>query len=148
MIVDNGRFFGRAVELARVRGMVAAAAGGVGGTLLVSGEQGIGKSALLAEGLAGARDLGCRVCRGTGDEFLELFPLRLIGECLGDEGRRVLAEERGGGGGLAGSVLSGDPVLAAAERLLTLVDRWCAVSPVVVVATEGEDVRTSPVIVP
>jgi DNA-binding CsgD family transcriptional regulator len=136
MVVDKGRFVGRAAELARVRGMVAAAADGVGGALLVSGEQGIGKSALLGEGLARARDLGCRVCWGAGDEFLQRFPLRLVVECLGDEGQAVVAGEDAGGGGLAGSVLSGDPVLAAAERLLTLVDRWCAASPVVVVAED------------
>jgi DNA-binding CsgD family transcriptional regulator len=136
IVMPNGGFVGRAVELATVKSTVTAAAGGLGGTFLVSGEQGIGKSTLLAEGLAGAQELGCRVCWGTADEFQQRFPLQLMAECLGREGRRVLAEERGWQGGPAGLLLLDNPVPAVAERLLTLVHRWCASSPVIVVAED------------
>ena len=48
-------FVGRGAELAQLRGLVDGLRAGVGGVVLVEGEQGIGKSALLAVGLAGAR---------------------------------------------------------------------------------------------
>jgi DNA-binding CsgD family transcriptional regulator len=145
-------------------------AGGVGGVLLVVGEQGIGKSTLLREGLAEARGLGCWVGWGVADELLQRFPLGVMVECLGAEGRRAVAggdgggvaaggevvagggvvawvvaggvegagsaEGAGGGSGFAGPVLAGDPVLAGVERLLAVVDRLCAVSPVVVVVED------------
>ena len=102
------------------------------------GEQGIGKSALLREGLATAGALGCRVGWGVADDLGQGVPLQLIAECLGREGRLAAAGRPGGGSGwgLAGPVLSGDPVLAGVERLLAVVDRLCAVSPVVVVAED------------
>jgi DNA-binding CsgD family transcriptional regulator len=121
---------GRAVELARLGDLVAEVAAGVGRALLVVGEQGVGKTALLREGLAGAEVLGCRMGWGTGDEFQQGFPLRMAAECLGQEGREAVSGPGGWG------VLAGDPVLAGVERLLELVDRLCAVSPVVVVAED------------
>ncbi|MGD0559765.1 MAG: hypothetical protein ABSA93_32950, partial [Streptosporangiaceae bacterium] len=51
--VGAGRVVGRAGELAVVRGLAGQVAAGVGGVLLVAGEQGIGKSVLLRAGLAG-----------------------------------------------------------------------------------------------
>jgi DNA-binding CsgD family transcriptional regulator len=134
---------GRAGELARVGGLVSGVGGGVGGVLLVVGEQGIGKSALLREGLSGAVGLGCRVGWGVADELRQGFPLAVMVECLGSEGRLAVAGGGVAGVGvadygpsLAGPVLAGDPVLAGGERLLGLVDRLCAVSPVVVTAED------------
>jgi DNA-binding CsgD family transcriptional regulator len=126
-------FVGRVAELEQLRELVSGVAGGRGGVLLVVGEQGVGKSALLQEGLRGAPGLGCRMGWGVADELGQGFPLRLMVECLGAEGRLAVA-----GRGSAGrwGVLAGDPVLAAVERLLAVVDRWCARSPVVVVAED------------
>ena len=55
---------GRAGELAVVEGLTNEVAAGVGGILLVSGEQGIGKSALLRAGFSGGAAAGCRVVWG------------------------------------------------------------------------------------
>ncbi len=134
-VVDRfGGFAGRGGELARVRGLVSGVAGGVGGVLLVTGEQGIGKSALLREGLAGAAAGWCRVGWAEADELRAGFPLGVMAECLGPEGRAAVAQggppAGAGGWGLAG------PVLAGVERLLAVADRLCAVSPVVVVAED------------
>jgi predicted ATPase len=48
-------FLGREAEIGRLRALVEAVSRGRGGAVLVEGEPGIGKSALLAEGLSQAR---------------------------------------------------------------------------------------------
>jgi KaiC/GvpD/RAD55 family RecA-like ATPase len=69
-------------------GAEARVAGGrrAGGVLLVVGEQGIGKSALLREGLAQAAQSGCGVGWGAADELRQGFPLGVMVECLGRRG--------------------------------------------------------------
>jgi AAA ATPase domain len=56
---------GRSVELDRVRAAIERAASAAGGTLLVAGEEGIGKSRLAAEALALARQRGFLTLSGT-----------------------------------------------------------------------------------
>jgi DNA-binding CsgD family transcriptional regulator/tetratricopeptide (TPR) repeat protein len=119
----------RAGELEQVRKLVSLVAAGVGGTLLVVGEQGIGKSTLLRAGLADAGEAGCRVAWGAADELDQPFPLRFMTLCLAG------LLETGDDEMLVGA-LSGDPVRAGAERLLAAVDRLCAVSPLVLVAED------------
>src|SRR5215212_5742158 len=51
---------GRGAELERVAGALAAAEGGAGGLLLVAGEAGVGKTALVEEALAATRMLALR----------------------------------------------------------------------------------------
>ena len=58
--------YGRGQECARVEDLIAAAREGQSGALVLRGEAGIGKSALLAHA-AGLAD-GMRVLRGTGIE--------------------------------------------------------------------------------
>jgi ABC-type transport system involved in cytochrome c biogenesis ATPase subunit len=53
--------YGREHELQVVAGLVGGLAEGVGGALVVRGEAGIGKSALLAAGAGLAADTGVRV---------------------------------------------------------------------------------------
>jgi DNA-binding CsgD family transcriptional regulator/tetratricopeptide (TPR) repeat protein len=127
--VDERAFVGRREDLAQLRELVAAVAAGAGGVVLVEGEQGIGKSALLRAGLAEAGRSGCRVLWAAADELGRQFPLQLMTDCLGAEGRAA---------GPAGAtvVFAGDPVLAGTERLLAAVDRLCAVSPVLLVAED------------
>jgi DNA-binding CsgD family transcriptional regulator len=134
--VDCERFVGRATELARLGGLLSGLAAGTGGVLLVEGEQGIGKSAVLRAGLAGATLAGIRTGWAAADELTQRFPLRLMTDCLSaaDGGLAGAGAERGGAG--LALMPSGDPVLAATERLLAAVDRLCAVAPVVLVAED------------
>ena len=75
-------FQGRAAALARLRSAVTDLAGGLGGSVWINGEAGIGKSALLAEGLSGAAPLGVQIGWGVGDELAYRMPLSIILECL------------------------------------------------------------------
>ncbi len=130
---------GREKELAALSALTERLAAGRGGLAWIEGEPGIGKSALvdaLADGAAGA---GCLVLRAAADELMEAFPLRLMAECLGvsarpaDPGRAEIAGLLRGEATVSGAA---DPVLAAGERMLELVDRMCASSPVVLVAED------------
>jgi DNA-binding CsgD family transcriptional regulator len=126
---------GREGELTRLDELVRLVADGQGGLAWVQGEPGVGKSALVDAAVARASVAGCSVLRGAGDELTQAFPLRLMADSLGalrrspdlDEVARLL---RGEGSGAV------DPVLAASERLLELVDRLCADGPVVLVTED------------
>jgi ABC-type transport system involved in cytochrome c biogenesis ATPase subunit len=94
--VAGERFVGRAAELARLRELLSGLAAGTGGVVLVEGEQGIGKSAVLRAGLAGAAGAGIKTGWAAADELTRRFPLRLMTDCLqaADGGRAAAAAER------------------------------------------------------
>ena len=106
----RGVFVGRAGELAVLEAAAAAARSGQPKVVLVEGEGGIGKSALLARfasGLAGAT-----VLRASGDEAELLLPHGVVGQ--------LLASARGAGGGppglLAAELSDGvDPLAVGAD---------------------------------
>jgi DNA-binding CsgD family transcriptional regulator len=137
---------GRDDELAVLRHLLTELAAGVGGAVLVEGEQGIGKSALLRRVLGDAADTGIRVAWATSDELHQGIPLRLIRECLGGErpARPGAAGDTGDAGDpgaadertVIGPLPAGDPVLAETERVLAEVERLCAESPVVLVTED------------
>lgn len=131
-------FSGRTEEVGRLRGFVTDVLAGRGRPVWIEGEPGIGKSELLAAGLAGAGQRGCQLAWTAADELQQRFPLNVIMECLGvrhgsaDPARAKLAKElhaepAHGGWGPA------DPILAAVDRLLALVDETCAAGPLVLV---------------
>ncbi|HEX5289064.1 MAG TPA: AAA family ATPase [Streptosporangiaceae bacterium] len=134
-----GTLIGRGRELAILGELMRAAAGGRGRAVLIEGEPGIGKSALVHAALAGADDAGCQVFWGAGDELGQALPLlplldglqvrehpedprrativRLLrGELAADRGTDVSAE--------------------LAEQLLALVSEQCAALPTVLVVDD------------
>jgi DNA-binding CsgD family transcriptional regulator len=117
-----------------LRGLVADVTAGLGGAVLVEGEQGIGKTALLRSGLADAAAAGCKVAWAAADEQSQGLPLGLMTQWSDTGGPLAgLVEEAEATGPLP---LAGNPTLAAVERLLALVDTECAAGPVVLVAED------------
>jgi DNA-binding CsgD family transcriptional regulator len=132
---------GRDEDVRRIRRLVAEVAAGRGRSVWVEGEPGVGKSALLAAGLAEAEESGCQLYREAADQARSRFPLWVLLDCLrvgraaADPLRLEIADLLHGEG--SGDVMTpADVGAAVAERLLVLVDRLCAESPVVLVVDD------------
>jgi DNA-binding NarL/FixJ family response regulator len=129
---------GRVAERSVLAARVASLAAGRGGLVWVTGEPGIGKTALVEAMAEQARQAGCEVARSGADELMEAFPLRLMADCLGVSraSAEPLAVEiaRILRGDDVGGVV--DAVLAASERLVELVDVRCARAPMLLVAED------------
>ena len=116
----GGVFVGRADELAVLEAAAAEARGGRPKVVLVEGEAGIGKSALLARFAAGLADAA--VLRASGDEAERLVPYGIVAQ--------LVASARGAGGsppGLLASELNGavDPLAVGAELVIWLGQVCC-----------------------
>jgi DNA-binding CsgD family transcriptional regulator/tetratricopeptide (TPR) repeat protein len=137
----GGTVVGRDSEMELVRSALTRVASGRGGVLLVEGEPGIGKSALLRGGLTDAADLGCEIGWAAADELSPRFPLRLLLDCLEIESRSADRGRLGIATMLTGHrpgafVSGGDPMAAMVEQALTVVHKMCADGPVVLVADD------------
>lgn len=119
--VRTTSFVGRDDVLGTLRTTVGRVVAGHGTAVLVQGEAGIGKSALLAEVFTAAP--GCRVAWGTADELDQVSPLRLITDCLGTMGSRIVAAVS-------------DVGEAAISEVVPVVRELCAESPLVMVADD------------
>jgi len=152
--VGGVMFVGREAELDLLRGLVEQVGEGTGGAVWVGGDPGIGKSSLIDVGLAAAPELGCQVCSATALEQSPIFPLHVLLEAVGAStvGWLAVAEGpdpdpiRAGRAEIVG-LLSGrltdlgtprDAVAVVAERVVALVHRLCAVSPVVLVLDDAQ----------
>jgi DNA-binding CsgD family transcriptional regulator len=134
-----GPLLGRARELSRLVGWLSEVVDGRGRAVLVEGEPGIGKSALVRAACATASELGCQIFWGAGDELgqeLPLLPLTYglqVREIPTDPRRATIA------GLLRGELTPGkgaDLSAAAAEQLLALIDELCAAGPTVLVVDD------------
>ncbi len=135
-VTPAGALIGRDGEIALLTGLVMQVARGRGGCVLIEGEPGIGKSALVRAATAGAPALGCQVFWGAGDELGQALPLLPFLEALrvrepGASPRRTtivkilrgeIAADRGA-----------DVTAALAEQLLALVAEECAAQSAVLV---------------
>ena len=145
---------GREDELQLLQGLVGQVRAGQGGAAWVTGDPGIGKSALIVAGLAEAERQGCQVYSATAYEQSPIFPLQVLLEALraDADGSFASAEESGPEpvraskaeiagllyGRRAELVTPRDAVAAAAERLVTLVHRLCAVAPAILVLDDAQ----------
>jgi len=131
---------GRGAELEVLGEVLTGLRAGRGRAVLVEGEAGIGKSALVAAALARVDPGRTRVLSGACDELTQQFPLSAVTEAVGLRGRGSgTARGRQAASLDVGTVpgrelgLAGDPVLAAVEELLGLVHKLCAEGPLVLV---------------
>jgi DNA-binding CsgD family transcriptional regulator/tetratricopeptide (TPR) repeat protein len=131
-----GALVGRDTELAMLARLVKDAAAGRGSPVLIEGEPGIGKSALVRAAVDEAADLGCQVFWGAGDELGQAIPLLplldglRVREPSANPRRNTIVQL------LRGEVAAdrGTDVSAAlAEQLLALVAEQCAAQPMVLV---------------
>ena len=83
---------GRVIELSRVDELIASVTAGAGGTVIIEGAAGIGKTRLLAEGCARARAAGLLVASGSADELDQVTPWRALLRAFGSTGRPLLPD--------------------------------------------------------
>jgi DNA-binding CsgD family transcriptional regulator len=83
---------GRAAEQRLVRDLLLRAQRGTGGVLLVEGEPGIGKSALLGDAVDRAARLGFSLAVGAADPLGQPIPLFELRQALGEPFARLTAE--------------------------------------------------------
>jgi DNA-binding CsgD family transcriptional regulator len=127
---------GRDDELALLDGLLREAAKGRGAAVLIEGEPGIGKSALVRAAVAAAPDAGCQVFWGAGDELGTALPLFPFLDALQVREPSVSARRNTIVGLLRGEIAAdrgADVPATLTEQLLALVAEESAVRPVVLV---------------
>jgi AAA ATPase domain len=131
-----GALVGRESEMALLTGLISQVARGRGGSVLIEGEPGIGKSALVRAAVAEAPEVGCQVFWGTGDELGQALPLlpfldglRVREPSTNPRQDTIVRLLRGEGAADRGA----DVPAVLTEQLLALVAEQYAVRPVILV---------------
>lgn len=133
---SDGPLCGRADEVEILKSAVRELANGQGGSIWVEGEPGIGKSALIRAGLAGAVEAARTVFWGTGDPLKGMWPLAALLECRRqDPDRTMFGTMLGHAAGTlpVGPLTAADGVAATAHRTVEWLESLCVRSPVVLV---------------
>jgi tetratricopeptide (TPR) repeat protein len=134
-----GVLLGRDSELAMLAGLVVALGAGQGSSVLIEGEPGIGKSALVEAAVAPAANAGYEIFWGTGDELGQAFPLLPLLEGLRvrepseNPRRNTIVRLLRGEDGIGRSA---DVSAALTEQLLALVAEQCAKAPAILVVDD------------
>ncbi len=135
-VIPAGVLVGRDSEMALLSGLIREASRGRGSSVLIEGEPGIGKSALVRAAMAAAREARCEVFWGAGDELGQALPLLpfldglRVREPATNPRRNTIVRL------LRGEVTADrgtDVPAVLAEQLLALVAEQCAVRPTVLV---------------
>jgi tetratricopeptide (TPR) repeat protein/transcriptional regulator with XRE-family HTH domain len=130
---------GRDSELALLAGLGAALGAGQGGSVLIEGEPGIGKSALVEAAVAQAAKAGHEIFWGTGDELGQAFPLLPLLEGLRvrepseNPRRNTIVRLMRGEDSLGRSE---DVSAALTEQVLALIAEQCAKAPAILVVDD------------
>ena len=129
---------GRDAELERLASAVAAARAGRGQIVLISGEPGIGKTAVLAWMIDRAAAVGARIASSAAEELEMRVPFAAISDCLeltttsaDPKAAEVAAMLHGAHRPVGSAFSAADAEFVGTEAILGLVDGWCAAGPVV-----------------
>jgi DNA-binding CsgD family transcriptional regulator len=138
-VTSAGALVGRESEIALLTALVKELSVGRGGSVLIEGEPGIGKSALVRAVVAGAADAGCQVFWGAGDELGQALPLvpfldalRVREPSTNPRRNTIVRLLRGETTADRGT----DVPAALAEQLLALVTEQCATRPTILVVDD------------
>jgi DNA-binding CsgD family transcriptional regulator/tetratricopeptide (TPR) repeat protein len=134
--IPTGELVGRDSEMVLLTGLIRELARGHGSSLLIEGEPGIGKSALVRAAVAEAAGAGCQVFWGAGDELGQALPLLPFLDGLRVREPSVNPRRTAMVQLLRGEVAAdrGTNVPAVlGEQLLALVAEQCAIQPAVLV---------------
>ncbi len=138
-VTPAGALIGRDSEMALLTGLVKEVSLGRGSSVLIEGEPGIGKSALVRAAVAGAPEAGCQVFWGAGDELGQALPLLpfldglRVREPSTNPRRNTIVRL------LRGEITADrgtDVPAVLAEQLLALVAEQCAVRPTILVVDD------------
>ena len=131
-----GALVGRDSEMALLTGLIRDVARGRGGSVLIEGEPGIGKSTLVRAAVAEAQEAGCQVFWGAGDELGQALPLlpfldglRVREPSTNPRRKTIVQLLRGEVSADRGT----DVPAVLAEQLLALVAEQCAIRPTILV---------------
>src|SRR5580658_1340037 len=135
-VTPAGALVGRESDMALLTGLIKEAAQGRGSSVLIEGEPGIGKSALVRAAVAQSSAAGCQVLWGAGDELdqeLPLLPfldgLRVREPSANPRRETIVRLLRGEASADRGT----DVPRVLAEQLLALVAEQYAIRPVILV---------------
>jgi DNA-binding CsgD family transcriptional regulator/tetratricopeptide (TPR) repeat protein len=136
-VTPAGALIGRESEMALLTGMVKEVSKGRGGSVLIEGEPGIGKSALVRAAVSEVSEVGgCQVFWGAGDELDQALPLlpfldglRVREPSANPRRETIVRLLRGEASADRGT----DVPAVLAEQLLALVAEQCAIRPVILV---------------
>jgi DNA-binding CsgD family transcriptional regulator len=135
-VTPAGALVGRESEMALLTGLIRELSRGRGGSLLIEGEPGVGKSALVQAAVVQAPEAGCQVFWGAGDELGQALPLLpfldglRVREPSANPRRDTIVRL------LRGEISAdrgADVPAVLAEQLLALITEQCAVRPVILV---------------
>ncbi|MFD9541360.1 ATP-binding protein [Streptomyces sp. NPDC060022] len=136
---------GRTSESRYFGALLASLEQGQGGSVLVMGEPGIGKSALLAEVFSDVARFDCYILRASADELGLNPPFHLVGEALRGSTRyrprRPSRLHEAGVPGVTSATASwvsgsGGPAPGGEERVLRTFEQLCAMGPVLLVCQD------------
>ncbi len=138
-VTPAGALVGRDREMTLLNGLIRELARGRGGSLLIEGEPGIGKSALVRAAAAQAPEAGCEVFWGAGDELGQALPLlpfldalRVREPAANPRRNTIVRLLRGEAAADRGT----DVPAVLAEQLLALIAEQCAVRPTILVVDD------------
>ena len=135
-VTPAGRLVGRDSEMALLTRLIRDVARGRGGSVLIEGEPGIGKSTLVRAAVAEAPEAGCQTFWGDCDELSQALPLLpfldglRVREPSANPRRKTIVELLRGE---ASADRGTDMPAVLAEQLLALVAEQCAVRPTILV---------------